>query len=113
MRSHQHLFVWQRANLQALQVHRFCDATWRPPRAAVIDQLRRSSLSVMLNITEGHAFGPGRRCLFHARIAYGSAVETTAILDFMASLECGSQSLNSGSREVEALVMRWILSLKR
>ena len=111
MLSHRQLFVWQRANSQALQVHRFCDATWRPPRAAAIEQLRRASLYVMLNIAEGHAFGPGRRCRYHARVAYGSSVETTAVLEFLESLGCGAPELRADSKEVQALVMRWMRSL--
>jgi four helix bundle protein len=111
MRSHRHLFVWQRANTQALQVHRFCDAAWRPARAAAIEQLRRASLSVMLNIAEGHAYGPGRRCKYHARVAYGSSVETTAVLEFLESLGCDAPDLRAGSKEVQALVMRWMQSV--
>src|SRR5690606_30854081 len=83
MRSHQQLYAWQRADATALAIHRFCDSAWSPRRSTVIDQLRRCSLSVPLNLAEGNANGRGARCRYHVRVAYGSAVETTELLVFL------------------------------
>ncbi|MGH7583854.1 MAG: four helix bundle protein, partial [Gemmatimonadales bacterium] len=84
MRSHQQLLAWQRAHAVVVGVHRFAATNWHPSYAAVLDQLRRSALSVDLNIVEGFASGQGRRCRYHLRIAFGSAAETVALLELLA-----------------------------
>ncbi len=86
MASYRDLRTWQWAHALAADVHRWCDDHWRPARASPIDQLRRASLSVSLNIAEGYASGPGARCKHFLRIAHGSAVETAVVLDFLAVL---------------------------
>jgi four helix bundle protein len=86
MRGHEHLLAWQVANQSAVAIHSWADRHWQPARASTLNQLRRSSLSVTLNIVEGFASGPGRRCRYHLRIAYASSVETTAILVFLGEL---------------------------
>jgi four helix bundle protein len=47
----------------------------------VFAQLQRSSLSVQLNIAEGHALRSASRFGYHLTIAYGSAVETIELLE--------------------------------
>ncbi|MBA2291280.1 MAG: four helix bundle protein [Gemmatimonadales bacterium] len=78
--------AWQVARACAIRIHRYADLEWKPQRAAALDQLRRASLSVVLNIVEGHASGRGARCRYHMRIAHGSAVEAAEIIDFLAEL---------------------------
>lgn len=112
MRSHHQLFAWQKAHAAAVSIHRFCAAAWSPRISAAIDQLRRSSLSVPLNIAEGHALGRGARCRYHTRVAYGSAVETTELLEFLQALEIPNPRLIAVSREVQALTLRLLRSLK-
>jgi len=48
-------------------------------------QLQRASLSVQLNIAEGYALYGSPRFRYHIRIAYGSAVETTELLELAAA----------------------------
>jgi len=55
MQTHHSLIAWQRANAFVLKVHRATAACWRPQYAEIISQLRRSALSVQLNIAEGYA----------------------------------------------------------
>ncbi|MBA2291991.1 MAG: four helix bundle protein [Gemmatimonadales bacterium] len=86
MRSHKDLVAWQAARASALAIHRHADRHWSPQRAAAFDQIRRASLSVQLNIAEGYASGVGARCRFHLRVAHGSAVETTELLEFLEDL---------------------------
>jgi four helix bundle protein len=110
MRSHQDLLAWQRAHFVAAAVHQYAARHWRPSLAAPIDQLRRSALSVQLNIAEGFAVGRSPRCRRHLRIAYGSAVETTELLEFLVELSADDlpmlKTLTQRSRETQALTLR-------
>jgi len=110
MRSHRELIAWQRAHELAIDSHKYCARTWSPVHAAAIDQLRRASLSIQLNIAEGFAFGRSARCRHHLRIAYGSAVETTEILEFLDELKAPDAHdigmLVDLSRRVQALTLR-------
>lgn len=112
MRSHRELFAWQKANECAVGIHRWCDASWSPARRSTLEQLRRASLSVPLNIAEGNALGRGARCRFHVRVAYASAVETTSVLEFLRELQIDPGGLISEARGVEALTLRLLKSLR-
>ncbi len=71
----------------ALEVAKSCSALRIPAgRSHLRDQLQRAADSVVLNIAEGRARGgdAGRN---HFRIAAGSAAETCAALDLIASPE--------------------------
>ena len=65
----------------ALGVLRLGDKHWRPSLGSAFHQLYRASLSTQLNIAEGYAFGPSPSYKRHLSIAYGSAVETTDVLE--------------------------------
>ncbi|MCB1269981.1 MAG: four helix bundle protein [Microthrixaceae bacterium] len=107
MRTHKDLLAWRRAREVVLSVQRHADRRWSPGRAALLEQLRRSSLSVMLNLAEGYAHGPGKRCRAHLKIAYGSAVESTDVLELLEEL--GDDSLakvSAMSREVQAMTLK-------
>lgn len=110
MRTHRELVAWQVAREVALGVHRYGAARWRPALGAAIDQLRRAALSVQLNIAEGFASGRCPRCRYHFRIAYGSAVETTDLLDFLMDLDRSDHTelieLANASRRTQALTLR-------
>ncbi len=106
MRRHQDLLAWQVANQSAVAIHRWIDRVWRPARASTHEQLRRASLSVNLNLAEGIASGPGKRCKYHLRIAYASSVETTALLDFLAELGEDTGALRPDSIRVQQLTNR-------
>lgn len=83
MRDHKSLLAWQEAKGVAVGVLRVGDAHWRPSLAAAYSQLYRSSLSTQLNIAEGYAFGHSPTYRRHLAIAYGSAVETTDLLEVL------------------------------
>jgi four helix bundle protein len=106
MRSHKQIIAWQVARELTVAVHRWVDGHWTPPRSSALEQLRRASLSVRLNIVEGYACGPGPRCRNHLRIAFGSAVECTEILEFLSELGADTQLLIELSRRVQALTLR-------
>lgn len=101
----------------AIAVHQYCRATWNPASSTIFDQLRRSALSVPLNIAEGVAFGPGPRCRFHLKVAYASAVETTEVIDFLMEIDQEARTslsqVRRQSRDMEALIYRlWQKSRK-
>jgi four helix bundle protein len=104
--THRDLRAWQWANSLAADIHRWCDEYWRPARADAITQLRRASLSVSLNIAEGHASGPGRRCKHFLRIAHSSAVETVVLLEFLATLGEETRDLLKRAESSAALSYR-------
>ena len=86
MRTHHSLIAWQRANAFVLAVHRATAACWRPQYAEIISQLRRSALSVQLNIAEGYALQTDGLFRKHLTIAYGSAVEAVDALGVLIAL---------------------------
>ena len=112
MASHRRLIAWQEARRSAQAVHEFADRAWRPQRGAVIEQLRRSALSVMLNLAEGSASGRGPRCRYHYRVAHASAIETAELLDFMLSLDEPVEELIPDARRVVGLTFGLLRSYR-
>ncbi len=87
MRDHKSLIAWQRSHTVVCAVLRASVKHWKPSAQAVFSQLQRASLSVQLNIAEGHARKTPALFRNHLRIAYGSAVETVELLEL--ALEAG------------------------
>ena len=83
MRNHRSLVAWQRAREFVLAVQRVTTRIWRPPLAHFIDQLRRSALSVELNIVEGHALATPPLFRRHLTIAFGSSVEAVDVIELL------------------------------
>lgn len=106
MATHKDLRAWQSADEVALDVYRWVGVHWTAALGSVHEQLRRAALSVALNIAEGYASGPGARCRSHLRIAYGSAVETTALLEFLERLGLETADLIERSNRTQALTYR-------
>ena len=73
--------AWQVANEVARAVLGLCRTEWKPHAAGLFGQLQRASLSVQLNIAEGYAVRSRARFSYHLVTAYGSAVETTELLE--------------------------------
>jgi four helix bundle protein len=88
MRDHKSLIAWQRARCVALDVVRLSREHWHPWARAILYQLQRASLSVQLNIAEGHALKSRSRFRNHLAIAYGSAVETVELLELAHDAGC-------------------------
>jgi four helix bundle protein len=83
MRDHKTLNAWIEAHRVVNFVFDFCETSWRPQARAAFDQLQRASLSVQLNIAEGYARRHPKPFLNHLQIAYGSAVETTELIELL------------------------------
>jgi four helix bundle protein len=56
---------------------------WKRELSSLFYQLAAASLSVRLNIAEGHALGRPALQQRHYRIAYGSIIETIELLDML------------------------------
>ena len=106
MTDYRGLWAWQAADRLAHMAFDLAEQRWRPQEGPVYDQLRRAALSVPLNIAEGHAFGPSKRCRSHLRIAYGSAVETEAILRFLGARTVPVELHQALASDVRALTFR-------
>jgi four helix bundle protein len=113
MRDHRSLHAWQRARELVISVHRLAKGIWHPSLAPIINQLRRASLSVQLNIAEGQALGGARQFARHLTVAYGSAIESVELLELLEELT------DRGDGELAALTERarrncaLVLALKR
>src|SRR5262245_13078349 len=86
MRDHRSLIAWQRARRLVLGVERVTTRIWRPALAHFIDQLRRSALSVQLNIAEGQGLATPLLFRKHLTISYGSSIEAVDVLDLLREL---------------------------
>ena len=109
MRDHKSILAWQEANSVVQAVLDGSRTHWKPFAAAVFSQLQRASLSVQLNIAEGYALRSPRRFRNHLEIAYGSAVETTELLELLIRNELLpeelSQTLLESCRRAQALLL--------
>ena len=83
MRSHKSILAWQEARAVVLSVIKLSLSQWRPHLAGVYGQLQRSSVSVMVNISEGYGWMNTATFTRHLRIAYGSALETADLLEVL------------------------------
>jgi four helix bundle protein len=80
MQDHRSLEAWREARAVTLGVLGLTRSCWTPAAAALLNQLQRASLSVQLNIAEGYTFGESPTFTRHLGIAYGSAVETSELI---------------------------------
>lgn len=76
------LLVWQKADDFVLEVYKAVLSFPREELFGVISQLRRASLSVVLNIVEGHARGTPKEFVRFLIIARASSRECAYLLEF-------------------------------
>jgi four helix bundle protein len=109
MRDHKSLLAWKRARAVVDIVVEIGLHHWTPPAGAVIGQLSRSSLSTQINIAEGYALRSGPRFRYHLNVAYGSAVESTELLELLLDHRLAPEPLVEqalrNAREVQALTL--------
>ena len=112
MQGHETLLAWQLARSFVLHVYRVTVSCWCPQYSAVIDQLRRSALSVQLNIAEGYALGTPGLFAKHLAIAYGSGVEAVDALGLLMELIPMTKTEFAGLSENGKRCCRVVLGLK-
>jgi four helix bundle protein len=115
--KHKGLLAWQRAHLVAGGVFDLCSEYWKPQAAAAFNQVQKASLSVQLNIAEGYALRSDGAFGRHLTIAYGSAVETSDVLEFLDEKAVVPpeiiKPLMLRSRERQALVLALLRRVRR
>ena len=117
MRDHRSLIAWQRARGFVLAVQRVTTRLWRPALAHFIDQLRRSALSVQLNIAEGYGLATPLLFRKHLTISYGSSIEAVDVLDLLRALLPGEEKdlreLQAQGEECSRIVLALKHSIER
>jgi four helix bundle protein len=110
MRDHKTLLCWQLSRDLAVAVHRLTVKRWTPQASAAFDQLRRASLSVRLNIVEGHALASPGGFARQLNVAYGSILETHEILEHCVETDLLTMAevepLLKCSQRIQALIIR-------
>jgi len=80
--SYKRLIAWQKADILALEIYKATRMFPKHELYGITSQIRRSALSVVLNIIEGYARQNKNEFRQFLRIAYGSLVETEYLLYF-------------------------------
>ncbi|PYO94482.1 MAG: hypothetical protein DMD60_14465 [Gemmatimonadetes bacterium] len=87
MRKYRSLVAWQRAHELVVLTLKTADATSHRGSYALLDQLRRATISVEANIVEGYALGTTPQFRRHLRIAVGSAAEAECLLETASEMQ--------------------------
>ena len=85
MHRYRSLEVWKVARQLSLEVLATTDDHYHPKARSLFDQLRRSAVSIELNIVEGYALQTTSQFRRHLRIALGSAAETECVLELVSA----------------------------
>jgi four helix bundle protein len=114
--DHERLEVYQLARLMAREGNELLGSL-RGARAELMDQFRRASLSVALNIAEGAGeFSPREKARFY-RMAKRSATECGAVLDHIADLGFATPHQTAATktllRRIVGALVKLILSTAR
>ena len=108
------LIVWKKANELAKSVYFETKDFTKSETYGITSQLRRSSLSVALNIVEGYARQGKKELKRFLSIALGSLAETEYLIDFALELEYfdtySHKKLQSLRQEVGNLLWKFYLS---
>ncbi len=81
VRNYRDLEVWRRAKALAVEIYRLTEGLPGRERYNLIDQIRRSAVSIPANIAEGHIRRSDRVFARHLDIALGSAAELATELE--------------------------------
>jgi len=110
--SHEKLDVYQRS-IEFLAVAVQLLESIPKGNATIVDQLKRASTSVPLNIAEGAGHPSEAKRAHHYAIARGSALECGAALDVCKILNVGNQSLIPKGKELLVSVVSMLSKMCR
>ena len=87
MRKYRSLVAWQRAHQLVVLTLKTADAAYHARSGALLDQLRRATISVEANIVEGYALSTPLQFRRHLRIAVGSAAEAESLIETASEMD--------------------------
>ena len=112
MPTHRDLKVWQLATAVAARIHELTRGVSVATAADLVDQVRRSSLSVGANIAEGRGLRTNAQFRKHLDIALGSAAETDAHLAALLDRDAMSARDAIDLRDQVSTIQRMLVSLR-
>jgi len=89
--SFEKLEVWKLAKDFVIKIYRITEKFPKSEKFGIVDQIRRSSVSVPTNLSEGSGRQTGRDKAHFTQIAYGSIMECLNLLIISRDLEYISQ----------------------
>ena len=111
MPTHRDLKVWQLANSLAVRIHELTRGVSVAKAADLVNQVRRSALSIGANIAEGRGLRTNAQFRKHLDIAQGSAAETDAHLAALLDRDALSARDVFDLRDQLATIQRMIVAL--
>ena len=108
MQNYRRLKVWEKAHALAVTVQGIADRIPRRNNTALIDQLRRSALSIPANIVEGAGCASDKEFARFLQIALSSANEVEYHLQFAADVGVIPQAVYS-KHQPEVIEIRKML----
>lgn len=112
MPTHRDLKVWQLANTLAVRIHELTRGVPVATAADLVDQVRRSSLSIGANIAEGRGLRSNAQFRRHLDIALGSAAETDAHLAALLARDALAAADVFDLRDQIATAQRMLVALR-
>ena len=116
LKGYKKLKVWEKANGFVLSVYQTTKSFPREELYGVTSQLRRASLSVAVNIVEGHASTSTKDFLNFLNISNKSLVESEYLLEVARALdyltEQDYKNLESLRKEVSIILFAFTRSIK-
>ncbi|WP_291164574.1 four helix bundle protein [Gemmatimonas sp. UBA7669] len=113
MATHRDLKVWQLAQQLAAGVYELTRGAAAAQMPNLVEQIRRSALSIGANIAEGRALGSNAQFKRHLSIALGSAAETDSHLDALLSAGVVDALQALELRDSTATIQRMLIALQR
>ncbi len=111
VRNYRDLEVWRRAKTLAIEIYRITENFPTRERYNLIDQIRRSAVSIPANIAEGHIRQSDRVFARHLDIALGSAAELATELEIAMEVGYLSHEAYSSLRTELQEIIRMLFGL--
>lgn len=116
-KGYKKLIVWEKAHKVAMEIYKVTAQFPKEEIYGLTSQIRRSALSVPLNIVEGHASNSKKEFLNFLNIANRSLVETEYLLEVAHELgylvHATYRSLENLRSEVGVVLNAFVKGLKR
>ena len=103
-KAYKKLLVWQKADRLALQIYKATRFFPKEETYGIVSQIRRSALSVAINIVEGTGRQSRRELRQFINIALGSLSETEYLLDFSLRLDLLKPEIHRNLQETRQQV---------